>query len=80
MIVVLNVDDKPYSLDIYSPMKQVVARGHMSKPMGDIKEAIFRMMTEDSLACLEDKKDEMEIDADFRYMEELLSIPDAQWD
>ncbi len=64
----LDVDEKPYTLDQHSPLKQIVAKGILAKPIGDIREAIFRLMTEDSLAFLEDKP-ASEIDSDFSYFQ-----------
>jgi len=39
-------------------MKQIISRGVLAKPIGDLKEAIFRMMTEDTLASMAHLDDE----------------------
>lgn len=59
-IMILAADNTPYVMSQYSPMKQLVSRGVLAKPIGDLKEAIFRMMTEDtltSMAKLDDEND-----------------------
>lgn len=52
----------------------------MAKPIGDLKDAIFRMMTEDSLAYTNDDSLIVEPDEDFKYFNELINMPEDQWD
>lgn len=50
----------------------------LKKPIGDFREMIFNLMTEESTDFLQDSSTE-DIDEDFKEFENYLNLPDTHW-